>query len=482
MKDCLKVLLVASEATPFIKSGGLGDVAGSLPKALRTQGVDIRVVIPRYRDVKNEEMYGVEFLGEFPVHLSWRKQQAKILVKPGEVPVYFIENSFYFGRSGLYGYGDDNERFAFFGRAVLDMLAMLDFYPDVIHCNDWQTGPVCMYLKEMYQKVIHYDKIKTLFTIHNLQYQGNFDRSTMELLDVPNDCYGNGNVEFYGNVSYMKMGLIYADRISTVSTTYAKEIQTWQYGYGMDGILKSRSNVLSGILNGVDYTANNPQTDSRIPYPYDIENMEGKRKNKQALQERLRLEPRDVPIIGMITRLADQKGLDLLAGVFHAMMQRDVQFVLLGTGESRFEGFFRNMQEQYKGRVSSNIFFDEGLAQLIYAGSDLFLMPSLFEPCGLGQMFSLRYGTVPVVRKTGGLADTISRYNPDTKKGNGFLFETYDGNGLLWALDEALQVYSMGSAEWGCVVRNAMESDYSWENSALSYINLYETLRSVSIK
>lgn len=476
MKDCLKVLLVASEAAPFIKSGGLGDVAGSLPKALRVQGVDIRVVIPRYKTVKDREMYDVVYLGEFPVHLNWRTQQAKILVKQGEVPVYFIENDYYFGRDGLYGYGDDNERFAFFGKAVLDMMAMLDFYPDVVHCNDWQTGPVCMYLKEIYRKMIYYSRMKLLFTIHNLQYQGNFAPSTMELLDVPYSCYENGNVEFYGAVSYMKMGLVYADQISTVSQTYANEIQTWQYGYGMDGLLQYRNQVLSGIINGIDYQVNDPATDTRIPYHYDIQHLEGKVQNKQKLQERLGLEQRDVPVIGMITRLADQKGLDLLAGIFDEMMHRDVQFVLLGTGEQRFEHLFGSMQERYHGRVSANIFFDENLAQLIYAGSDLFLMPSLFEPCGLGQMFALRYGTVPVVRKTGGLADTILHYDTHTKKGNGFVFETYDGNGLLWALDQALAVYHKGSEQWQCVVKNAMQSNYSWENSARAYIELYESM------
>ena len=477
MKDCLKVLLVASEAAPFIKSGGLGDVAGSLPKALRAQGVDVRVVIPRYMTVKEKEMYGVEYLGEFPVHLLWRTQQAKILVKPGEIHIYFIENNFYFGRGGLYGYGDDNERFAFFGKAVMDMMAMLDFYPDVIHCNDWQTGPVCMYLKEIYRKMIYYSRIKTLFTIHNLQYQGNFDKSTMELLGVPYYCYENGNVEFYGNVSYMKMGLMYADRISTVSQTYAKEIQTWQYGYGMDGILKSRKNVLSGIINGIDYVTNDPATDKRIQVHFDADHLEGKAENKRLLQERLGLEQRDVPIIGMITRLADQKGLDILSYVFDEMMCRDVQFVLLGTGENRFEYLFRSMEERYRGRVSANIFFDENLAQQIYAGSDMFLMPSLFEPCGLGQMFALRYGTVPIVRKTGGLADTIFQYSTETKEGNGFLFETYDGNGLLWALDQALAVYHQGKDEWQNVVKNAMASNYSWESSAREYIKLYESLR-----
>ena len=297
------------------------------------------------------------------------------------------------------------------------------------------------------------------------------------MLGVPYYCYENGNVEFYGNVSYMKMGLIYADRISTVSQTYAKEIQTWQFGYGMDGILKSRRQVLSGILNGIDYVANDPATDPRILCHYDREHLEGKAENKRLLQERLGLEQKDVPLIGMITRLADQKGLDILSYVFDEMMRRDVQFVLLGTGENRFEYLFRNMEERYKGRVSANIFFDENLAQQIYAGSDMFLMPSLFEPCGLGQMFSLRYGTVPIVRKTGGLADTIYPYQTDTKDGNGFLFETYDGNGLLWALDQALTVYHQGPEEWKHVVRNAMASNYSWENSALEYIKLYENLR-----
>ncbi len=471
-----KVLIVASEATPFIKSGGLGDVAGSLPMALQQLGVDVRLVIPRYQSIKDETMYGVKMLGEFPIKLSWRTQTAKVLVKEGPVPVYFIENNFYFGRGGLYGYGDDNERFAFFSKAVLDMLAMLDFYPDVIQCNDWQCGPICMYLKEIYGKMLYYSNIKTLFTIHNLQYQGNFDRSTMEMLDVPYYCYENGSVEFYGNVSYMKMGLVYADRISTVSPTYANEIRTRAYGYGMEGILESRKDVLSGILNGVDYTLNNPAKDPRIAFPYDVNQLEGKKKNKAYLQEMLHLEKRDVPIIGMISRLVDQKGVDILSGVFHQIMAEDVQFVLLGTGENRFEYMFKAMAEQYRGRVSANIFFDEKLAQQIYAGSDLFLMPSLFEPCGLGQIFSLRYGTIPIVRKTGGLADTVHMYDTCTKQGNGFVFENYDGNGLLWAVREALRVYHMGQEEWNHVVENAMRSDFSWKHSAKEYMRLFDEM------
>lgn len=475
MEKGLKVLLVASESAPFIKSGGLGDVVGSLPKALRASGADVRVVIPRHSAIKNETMYGVKYLGEFDVHLQWRKQRAKVLFKPDAVPVYFIENDYYFGRGGLYGYGDDAERFAFFGKAVLDMLAMLDFYPDVIHCNDWQTGPVCMYLKEIYGKMLPYSKIKTIFTIHNLQYQGRFDLSTLEMLGVSDWVYNN--VEFYHTISYMKMGLIYADKITTVSETYAAEIQTPTYGYGMEGILKSRSHDLCGIINGIDYAANDPETDLRIVSHFSAAHPEGKAENKRALQERLGLEQRDVPMMAMITRLADQKGVDILAPVLDDLLHRDIQLVLLGTGEWYYEQVFRNLQQRYPGRVSANIFFDEGLAQQIYAAADLFLMPSKFEPCGLGQMFSLRFGTVPIARKTGGLADTIRHYDPATKEGNGFLFEYYDSCGLLWAVDEALRTYHMGREEWLHVVRNAMQSDYSWESSAKKYIALYEGLR-----
>lgn len=477
MAKGLKVLIVASEAAPFIKSGGLGDVVGSLPKALRAEGVDVRVVIPRHGAIKDESMHGVEFLGEFDVHLQWRRHRAKILRKPGDVPVYFVESDYYFGREGLYGYGDDAERYAFFGKAVLDMLSMVDFYPDILHCNDWQCGPVCMYLKEIYGKILLYSRMKTLFTIHNLQYQGRFGRETLEMMDVPMELYDNGTVEFYGTVSYMKMGLVFADQISTVSETYAQEIQTPEYGYGMDGVLRSRADVLCGILNGIDYAANDPETDRYIVKHFSAAHPEGKAENKRALQQRLQLEPRDVPILSMITRLADQKGIDILAGALEELMQRDIQFVLLGTGESRYEQLFRDLQARYPGRVSANIFFDEELAQQIYASSDLFLMPSKFEPCGLGQMFSLRFGTVPIARKTGGLADTIRHYDPETKQGNGFLFEHYDSRGLLWAVDEALRVYRMGSEQWLQVVKNAMQSDYSWEHSADRYIALYERLK-----
>lgn len=471
----LKILIVSSEAAPFVKSGGLGDVVGSLPKALRKLGADVRVVIPKFRKIKNENYIDVEYLGGFDVKLGWRTQKAGVLFKNGEVPTYFIENDFYFGRDELYGYDDDNERFAFFSKAVLDMLPFADFVPDIIHCNDWQTGPVPMLLRETYKKITYLKDIKTIYTIHNLQYQGNFDPSSMEMLDLPWYLYDNGTVEFYGRMSYMKAGLVYADIISTVSETYADEIQTEEYGYGFDGIIRAGKDRLRGIINGIDYEANNPETDKRIDVNYSADNAEAKKENKRLLQERLGLEQRDVPMICMISRLADQKGLDILANAMERLMQNDIQFVILGTGEKRYEDMFRYYENRWKGRFCSCIMFDDTLAQKIYASGDMFLMPSRFEPCGLGQMFSLRYGTVPVVRKTGGLADSVEQFNGETGTGNGFLFETYDAEGILWAVGEALKIYT-DTDKWNTLVKNCMNTKLSWSDSAEKYMELYKEM------
>jgi len=472
----LKILLVSSEMAPLAKSGGLGDVVGSLPKALRNFEVDIRVVLPKYNTIKVEYLKDVDYLGSFVTTLGWRRQEAKILRKNDDFPIYLVENDFYFGRGGLYGYADDNERFGFFSKAVLDMLALIDFYPDIIHCNDWQTGPLCLYLKGVYHKILYYSKIKTLFTIHNLQYQGNFDIGTLEMLDVPCECFRNRSVEYGGQVNYMKMGLVYADWISTVSQTYAKEIRTGDYGYGLDDILRNREKSLSGILNGIDYGINDPKTDTRIYQNFDIDTLSQKKGNKNALQKQLGLQQMDAPLVGMITRLVEQKGLDILSSCFDEMMHMGIQVALLGTGEGEYENFFRAMADRYPGRVSANVLFDDTLAQRIYAGSDFFLMPSLFEPCGLGQMFALRYGTIPIVRKTGGLADTVSHYDTETKMGNGFVFETYDKGGILWAMGKALEVYHGQPSTWTKLIRNAMETGLSWEKSAKEYIRLYRKI------
>lgn len=471
----LKILIVSSEAAPFVKSGGLGDVIGSLPKALRKLGADVRVVIPKFRKIENENYIDVEYLGCFDVKLGWRTQKAGVLFKNAEVPTYFIENDFYFGRDELYGYEDDNERFAFFSKAVLDMLPFVDFVPDIIHCNDWQTGPVPMLLRETYKKITYLKDIKTVYTIHNLQYQGNFDPSSMEMLDLPWYLYDNGTVEFYGRMSYMKAGLVYADIISTVSETYADEIQTEEYGYGFDGIIRAGKDRLRGIINGIDYEVNNPETDKRIDVNYSANNAGIKKENKRLLQERLGLEQRDVPMICMISRLADQKGLDILANAMERLMQNNIQFVILGTGEKRYEDMFRYYENRWKGRFCSCIMFDDTLAQKIYASGDMFLMPSRFEPCGLGQMFSLRYGTVPVVRKTGGLADSVEQFNEETGMGNGFLFETYDAEGILWAVGEALKIYA-DTDKWNALVKNCMNTKLSWSDSAEKYMKLYKEM------
>ncbi|MBQ4347044.1 MAG: glycogen synthase, partial [Firmicutes bacterium] len=412
----MKVLVVSAEVAPYAKSGGLGDVAGSLPNALAALGTDIRIAMPRYASIKQELLKDAEKTVEFDVSMGWRTQHCEIYTGHNEynVPVYFIKNDYFFYRDWMYGYGDDNERFAFFCKAVIEMLPLLDFIPDVIHCNDWQTGPVCLLLKERYAGLLRLSGIKTVFTIHNLQYQGNFPKETEELLEVPSHCYGNGDLEFYGRLSYMKAGLVYADMLSTVSETYSREIQTPEYAYGMDGVLRSRSNVLHGIMNGLDYIQNDPKTDKRLFENYSPDNMGGKAINKTMLQKALGLQESDAPIIGMVSRLADQKGFDILAAVFDEIMCDDVQFILLGTGEQRYEDMFRYFAQKYTDKVRAMITFDDLLAQHIYSGSDMFLMPSLFEPCGLGQLIALRYGCVPVVRKTGGLADSIRHFDPKT--------------------------------------------------------------------
>lgn len=470
----LKVLIISSEVAPYAKSGGLGDVAGSLPKALKELGVDVRVVMPKYKSIKVEHFQDIEFLGDFYINLEWRTQKVGILLKKEPFPLYFIENGQYFYRDGLYGYNDDGERFAFFCKAAIEMLSKIDFYPDIIHCNDWQTGPISLFLKESYQNLVFYSNIKTLFTIHNLQYQGRFAADAMSLLNVPLHCFTE--MEFYGDISYMKAGLTYSDMISTVSKKYAEEIQTYQYGYGLDGMLRKRRDKLCGIVNGIDYTINDPETDKRIYKNFNVKTLKLKKENKTALQEQLGLEKRDVPIISVISRLVDQKGMDLIAQSLDKFMLEDIQFVVLGTGDYHYEQMLKSFAARFPGKISANILFDDTLAQRIYAASDMFLMPSLFEPCGLGQMFSLRYGTVPIVRKTGGLADTIFHYDSKSKKGNGFVFENYDANGMMWAVQEALKVYRQGEKEWNYVVENAMNSNYSWKKSALEYVNLYQQM------
>lgn len=471
----LKVLFVSSEVSPYAKSGGLGDVAGSLPKALKDAGVEVKVVFPKYKNIKEEYLKTAKYIDSFVVTLGWRTQGASVFSIDGDVDTYMIGNDYYFGRDGYYGYGDDHERFAFFSKAAIEFLNVIDFIPDVIHCNDWQTGPVCVYLKDIYSKITYFSKIKTLYTIHNLQYQGIFGKETLDMMDLNEGYFTNDKLEFHGNISYMKAGVLYADAVSTVSRTYADEIQTSQYGYGMDGVLRCRSDKLSGIVNGIDYEANNPETNKKIFDTFNVNNRDGKRNNKHGLQYELGLPERDVPMLSIISRLADQKGINLIIECMDELMSKDIQLVVLGTGEARYEWIFKDFANRYPDKVSANIMFNDTLAQKIYASSDLFLMPSLFEPCGLGQLFAMSYGTVPIARTTGGLVDTIKNYNKETGEGNGFLFQDYVSSGLMWAINEALSIY-YDEYNWNKVVTNAFNTKFSWDTSAKEYIKLYESL------
>ena len=474
----MKVLIAASEAHPFIKTGGLGDVIGALPQALKKLGLDVRVVIPNYRDIKKEIKEKAEFIKSFEVAVSWRKQYCGILeYKYKDATYYLIDNEYYFKRDGLYGYYDDGEKFAFFDRAVLEFLKELDWKPDIIHCNDWQTGMIPVLHKLEYSKDLFYKNIKTVTSIHNLLFQGNFSADVLpELFGYDYEPVRNGSLEFYGGMSFMKGAINYSDRILTVSETYAKEIQTPYFGENLDGLLRERGYALKGIVNGIDYDEFNPSKDSLIAKNFSVETIEDKVLNKLALQKELGLPINpDIPMISIVSRLTNQKGCDLIVNIANRLLQRNVQLVILGTGDYNYENHFKGLQELYPTKVSANIKFDNGLAHRIYASSDIFLMPSLFEPCGLGQLIALRYGAIPIVRETGGLKDTIHSYNKYTGIGNGFSFTNYNHNDLMHVIELALETYD-DKEIWRSLIIQAMDSDNSWNKSAEKYKELYEEL------
>ena len=472
----MKVLFAASEAHPFIKTGGLGDVMGALPKSLIKLGVDVRVVIPKYKNIKDEFKQKLQFIKWFTVPVGWRNQYCGVFQYQYKgVIYYFIDNEYYFNRDGLYGYFDDGERFAFFNRAVLEFIKQVDWQPDLINCNDWQTGMVPVLLNLEYKKDLFYSKIKTVFSIHNLLFKGSFSPKVLpELFGYDYMPLVNGSVELDGSVSFLKGGLNYCDQITTVSNTYAEEIKTPQYGEGLDGFLRSKSYYLMGIVNGIDYEEFNPQDDKFIFKNFSINSLGNKLENKLALQRELGLpQKKDTPMIGLISRLTHQKGCDLIVNMIDRLLQRDIQIVILGTGDYWYEETFKNLQYRYPDKVSANIKFDNALAHKIYAATDMFLMPSLFEPCGLGQLIALRYGSIPIVRETGGLRDTISPYNKYNGVGNGFGFKNFNSNELMQIIEYALTIYNDKNA-WNNIIRQAMNSDNSWEKSAMQYKWLYE--------
>lgn len=476
-----KILFAASEGVPFIKTGGLADVVGSLPKCFDKRYFDVRVILPKYMCMKEEFRNQMNYIHHFYMDIGSKTQYVGVFeLKYDDVQFYFIDNEYYF--SGEKPYGDllwDLEKFAFFSKALLSVLPVIGFRPDIIHCHDWQTGLVPVFLKERFQGGDFFRGIKSIMTIHNLKFQGVWDVKTVKALTgLPDYFFTPDKLEAYKDGNLLKGGIVFADAITTVSNTYAEEIKTPFYGEGLDGLLNARSNDLRGIVNGIDYNEYNPATDKCIPFPYNAKDFRKEKiKNKRALQQELGLAQDDNKfMIGIVSRLTDQKGFDLIAYVMDELCQMDVQLVVLGTGEERYENMFRHFDWKYSDKVSANIYYSEALSHKIYAASDAFLMPSLFEPCGLSQLMSLRYGTIPIVRETGGLKDTVQPYNEYESTGTGFSFKNYNAHEMLNTIRYAHYVYVNKRREWNKMVDRAMEADFSWHVSALKYQEMYDWL------
>ena len=476
-----KILFAAGEGLPYIKTGGLADVIGSLPKVLASHGNDVRVVLPLYQGIIDRHYSELERLGRIRVQSGWLiNQPATIYQAVTEgVTYYFIEHQGYFERKALYGYVDDGERFAFYQRALLDMLGFLDWWPDIIHSNDWQSGMIPLLCHVCFGGDERYQRIKHVFTIHNLAFQGNFGLEMLpSCLGLDYYYFDNGSTRFDNGISFLKTALVYADKISTVSPTYSSEILTSQYGERMDEILRYRRDDLWGIVNGIDTKEWDPQTDRRLAKNYGPKSWKtGKAANKAALQKELGLEilP-DTCLIGMVSRLTEQKGVYLISQKIREIMSANVQLVILGTGEEAAESAFRWMENEYKGRAVYYQGYNEDLAHRIYAGADLFLMPSLYEPCGISQMVSMRYGTLPLVRETGGLRDTVSPFNQYTGSGNGFSFYAANADDMVYTINYALKQYYENPEGWDALVASAFATDVSWEKSALLYEQLYDQM------
>lgn len=477
--SALKVLMVASEAAPFAMTGGLADVMGALPAKLHDAGIDCRVILPLYKKIK--ENYGdrLEFVRWTMQNMGWRSMYSGLLkLEEKGLTYYFIDNEFYFNHDQIYlEYSFDIERFAFFQRAVLECLGdPMGFEPDIIHCHDWQAGMIPALLHAHYFPNGYHQHVKTVFTIHNLRYQGIHGVERIaDLCDLGSDFMNEYGVLKDGVPNFMKAGIVYSDLVTTVSPTYAGEIMNDFYGEGLDGVLRNYAYKVSGILNGIDVASFNPATDGELVSHYDVTNWkEGKKANKRALREELGLScPEDWPMLAMITRLVDQKGLDLLIRILDELLDYNVQFVLVGTGEDYYEKVLSEIAWRRPDRFHASIAFNKTLARRVYAAADIFLMPSLFEPCGLSQMCAMRYGTVPLVRETGGLKDTVVPYNQYTGAGNGFSFSNINAHELLFTAKRAVDLYWDSPQAWEALVRNGMLGDYSWDRSAAAYVKLY---------
>lgn len=485
----MKILFATSEAAPFIKSGGLGDVAGALPPALaEIPGNEVCVVLPYYGTIKNSTQFDIEYVTSFYMPLGWRstyvgvfksvvKTKAKGRAKGKEIVYYFIDNEHYFCRGGKspYGYEDDGERFAFFSKAVLEFLHHIDYTPEIIHCNDWQTGFIPLLLKALYGESERHRHIRTVYTIHNIEYQGKAEGDFLGSVLGVDDSWRNG-ATFDGMINAMKSAIVLSDKITTVSRTYAHEIKYAYFAHDLDSILRENEYKTFGVVNGIDTKLFDPATDSTIPENYSTSDMSGKAKCKEELQKMLGLPVRpDVPVVSMVSRLVDHKGLELVEAVAHQLMELDIQFVVLGTGDKKYEDLFKFMDYAYADKMSANITFNAALANQIYAGSDFFLMPSKSEPCGLSQLISMRYGTVPIVRETGGLVDTVPPVNTETLEGNGFTFKTYNAHDMLGAVVRAVEFYHDGD-KLERFRTKIMDYDSSWKKPAELYNGVYKEL------
>lgn len=473
----MKVLFVSAEASPFVQTGGLAEVSYSLPKQLKNKGIDIRTIVPYYSKII-EEKYKKQMkeITSFTVQVGWRNQVTKLfeLWHRGAI-YYFIDYAYYYDREGIYGYHDDGERFSYFNLAVLEAIQHIPFYPDIIHTNDWHTGFIPLLLKDRYCYKKGYEHIKTVFTIHNLKYQGIFPGVMLgDMFSIDYKYFYS--VEFYGKLSFMKAGINFSDVITTVSKTYSKEIQTAYFGEHLEGVLSNRKDDLYGIVNGIDYDVYNTEKNNHIAKLYSIDNIEYKYDNKIILQKALKLPVnKEIPVISMVTRLVEMKGIDLILCVLERLFQENVQLIVLGQGDNVYEEAFRDFANRFSEKLAIQLSYNQGLAHKIYAGSDMFLMPSRFEPCGLGQLIAMHYGTIPIVREIGGLKDTVQSYNDLKKTGNGFSFTNYNADDMLYTIKRALKYYNKKNI-WHRLIKNSMSQDFSWNSSAKQYIELYNKL------
>lgn len=471
----MNIFYMTSEASPFIKTGGLADVSGSLPNEFKKKGHEISVVLPLYGQIPFEYKEQMEYLGYYFVDLDWRRQYAGVFkLNYHGVNFYFIDNEFYFKRQSLYGQGDDGERFIFYSKACVQLLRFLDVKVDIVNANDWHTGLVPLYIKDFARGDDFYSKIKTAYTIHNIKYQGVFPKEIMSLTGLSMDYYHEDGLKYYDGINMMKAGIVYCDLLTTVSKTYANEITYPYFGQGLDGIIRKNKHKLVGIINGIDYDKYNPKKDPLIPYNYSADDLINKAKNKTEIQKLFNLPvDENIPMLAMVTRLVDLKGIDLLDFIIPELMEEDIQLVILGTGDCRYEDMLRFYERCFSNKLAARIYFDEAQSHKIYAGADFYLMPSIAEPCGISQLIAMRYGTLPIVRETGGLRDTVEPYNKYTKEGTGFSFSNINAHELLFTIKDALGLYR-NKEDLETLIQAAMAKDFSWDASCNEYIENYK--------